>query len=248
MKSSRRCTDGVCYIEEVLTSISPHTILSVVFSPDGKRIFSGSLDTTIRVWDAETGSIVVNSFRGHADCIFPIACSPNGKRILSRFADNTIRNGMQGQAISCQSLSTGTLIASPLWRALLTASASPWGLWTGRLGCGMQRQGTCQAHLKDTSPVTSVAFSPNGKTMGLQNQGMGCRERECHISLSQSAHLSSHLCCILTRRKTHCLGIFRQDHPYVGCGNGECHPSLVQKAHQGSYLCCILMANILFRA
>src|SRR5262249_48926707 len=31
-------------------------ILSVAFSPDGKRIVTGSWDNTARVWDAETGT------------------------------------------------------------------------------------------------------------------------------------------------------------------------------------------------
>jgi WD40 repeat protein len=32
--------------------------VSVAFSPDGKRIVSGSWDNTIRVWDAEIGEVV----------------------------------------------------------------------------------------------------------------------------------------------------------------------------------------------
>lgn len=38
---------------------------SVAFSPDGKRIVSGSNDDTIRVWDAVAGDVVAELFDGH---------------------------------------------------------------------------------------------------------------------------------------------------------------------------------------
>jgi len=53
----------------------------VAFSPDGKRIISGSHDNTIKVWDAETGDELM-TLRGH-DGLASIAFSPDGKRIVS---------------------------------------------------------------------------------------------------------------------------------------------------------------------
>ena len=40
-------------------------VSSVAFSPDCKWIVSGSLDKSIRVWDAETGEMVSGPFEGH---------------------------------------------------------------------------------------------------------------------------------------------------------------------------------------
>ena len=31
-----------------------HDVLSVRFSPDSKRVVSGSIDGTVKIWDAET--------------------------------------------------------------------------------------------------------------------------------------------------------------------------------------------------
>ena len=40
-------------------------VISVVFSPDGKHIVSGSSDKTIQMWDAQTGAQVGNPLQGH---------------------------------------------------------------------------------------------------------------------------------------------------------------------------------------
>jgi WD40 repeat protein len=45
----------------------------VGFSPDGKRITSGSLDTTVRVWDAATGAELMTLSGNDAES----SCSPD---------------------------------------------------------------------------------------------------------------------------------------------------------------------------
>ena len=69
--------------QEVL-ALRGHTGLlwSVAFSPDGKRIVTGSGDKTVKVWDAATGQEVL-ALRGHAEDVLSVAFSPDGKRILS---------------------------------------------------------------------------------------------------------------------------------------------------------------------
>src|SRR5207247_6984991 len=58
---------------------------TVVWSPDGERIASGSCDGEIHVWDAVTGETLV-TYREHAsDGIYYIMAtwSPDGSRIAS---------------------------------------------------------------------------------------------------------------------------------------------------------------------
>ncbi len=59
---------------------------SVAWSPDGKRILSGSYDNTLKVWDAEKGQHVL-SLKGHTGFVYRVAFSLDGKRVSGK--DNT---------------------------------------------------------------------------------------------------------------------------------------------------------------
>jgi HEAT repeat protein len=65
-------------------------IESVAWSPDGKRIASGSADNTVQVWDATTGSQLL-TYRGHTNRVESVAWSPDGTRIASGNADTTVQ-------------------------------------------------------------------------------------------------------------------------------------------------------------
>ena len=65
-------------------------VTSLSYSPDGRRIASGSSDGTVRVWDAESSeSLVV--FRGHEDSVTSVSYSPDGRRVASGSEDCTVR-------------------------------------------------------------------------------------------------------------------------------------------------------------
>jgi WD40 repeat protein len=77
--------------QEPLT-LKGHTdeVRSVAFSPDGKRIVSGSIDKTVKVWDATTGKETL-SLKGHTSWVSSAAFSPDGKRIVSGSHDGTVK-------------------------------------------------------------------------------------------------------------------------------------------------------------
>lgn len=66
------------------------SVMSVAFSNDGKWVVSGSMDSTIRIWDTEIGLPVGDPLRGHGKGVNAVAFSPDGKQIVSGSRDCTI--------------------------------------------------------------------------------------------------------------------------------------------------------------
>jgi WD40 repeat protein len=62
----------------------------VVVTADGKRIVTGSLDGTARVWDANTGAELV-ILKGQASQVWSVAVTPDGNRIVIVSNDKTAR-------------------------------------------------------------------------------------------------------------------------------------------------------------
>jgi WD40 repeat protein len=60
------------------------------FSPDGKRIATGSYDRTIKLWDAQTRK-EQRTLTGHGGQVIRVGFRPDGKCLASASADGTLR-------------------------------------------------------------------------------------------------------------------------------------------------------------
>ncbi len=65
-------------------------VKSVAWSPDGKRIASGSYDGTVQIWNATDGSQTF-TYTGQSVGVTSVAWSPDGQRIASGNADGTVQ-------------------------------------------------------------------------------------------------------------------------------------------------------------
>jgi len=63
----------------------------VTWAPNGKRIASGSIDSTVQIWDALTGANVV-THRGYEDSGSTVTWAPDGKRLAS--GDSSVHYGV----------------------------------------------------------------------------------------------------------------------------------------------------------
>jgi WD40 repeat protein len=66
-------------------------VVSVAFSPDGKRVVTGSEDNTARVWDLSRATPAATVLEGHRGPVSSVAFSPDGKRLVTGSLDDTAR-------------------------------------------------------------------------------------------------------------------------------------------------------------
>lgn len=137
-----------------------HDVLSAAFSPDGKRIVSGSTDKTLKVWDAHSGEETM-TLKGHASNVLSVAFSPDGKRIVSGSYDTVkVWDAQSGQeTLGLKERNVSCLAFSPDGKCIVGGSTDTQlvKVWDAESG---QRVMTLKGH---TWSVLHVAFSQDGK-------------------------------------------------------------------------------------
>ena len=138
-------------------------VFAATFSADGKKIVSASGDHTVRVWDAQTGDLILGPLRLDADACC-VAFSPDGKQIASGSTDNTIQvwDALTGNAISDpftgHADSVLAISFSPDGRLIASGGTdNAVRIWDAR--SGIKVVGDLQGH---TNYVVCVVFCPDG--------------------------------------------------------------------------------------
>jgi serine/threonine protein kinase len=154
----------LCHRDLLTLKGHANTVRSVAFSPNGKRLATGSGDRTVKLWDATTGQELA-TLKGHGDWVNSVAFSPDSKRLATGSEDQTVR---LWDAVTGQELTTlkghgdavSSVAFSPDGKRLATGSADRTiKLWDTATG---QELTALKGH---AGPVSSVTFSPDGKRL-----------------------------------------------------------------------------------
>ncbi|MFM6474924.1 MAG: WD40 repeat domain-containing protein, partial [Dolichospermum sp.] len=119
-------TEKTLQLQQTLIGHSD-SVRSVAYSPDGQTLASGSKDSTIKLWNVNTGNLL-QTLEGHSNWVTSVAYSPDGQTLASGSADNTIKlwNARTGNLLQTlgHSYSVNSLAYSPDGQTLASGSGT----------------------------------------------------------------------------------------------------------------------------
>jgi len=136
----------------------------VAVTPDGKTVVSGSNDSTLKVWDLETGQCRA-TFKGHTADVNNVVVTPDGRTVVSSSEDKTLKvwdleTGQCRATFKGHTADIMGLVVTPDGRTVVSGSwdttLKVWDLETG------QCRATFEGHIDG---VLGVVVTPDGRTV-----------------------------------------------------------------------------------
>jgi WD40 repeat protein len=153
---------------------TPHSgARTLVFSPDGKKLFADELGTIVCL-DVATGES--RRLEGHSDSINNLTFSPDGKTLASVSQDQSVRlwDAATGKERLRSDAPTGAALAAyftPDRKHIVTANQDQWiRVWDADSGRLVRRFGR-DDYRTSGSRIMCVALSPDGKTAAASHDG-----------------------------------------------------------------------------
>ena len=145
-------------------TLTGHTdpVLSVAVTPDGKRVVTGSGDSTAKIWDTATGRALL-TLEGRAGDVCAVAVSPDGQRLMTGYQFGLVKvwdtaSGREVLTLMGHKVRVSSIAVGPDGSRLLTGS------WDGTARVWDTASGRCTLSLREhTGPVTCTALTPDGQ-------------------------------------------------------------------------------------
>ena len=137
-------------------------VFSAAFSPDGRRIVTGSTEGTAKVWEAASGRELL-TLKGHNDWVLWAAFSPDGQRIVTASEDQTAKvwdaaSGTNLLTLRGHANEITSVAFSPDGQRIVTGSTDETArVWDAASGKQLHK---LTGH---SDGVWPVAFSPDGQ-------------------------------------------------------------------------------------
>jgi WD40 repeat protein len=137
-------------------------VTAVCLTLDGKQVVSASNDSTLKVWDIGTGTLI-RTLEGYTDAVRAVCLTPDGKQVVSASEDNTLKVWDIGTGTLIRTLEGHTdwvnaVCLTPDGKQVVSASDDKtlkvWDIGTGTL------IRTLEGH---TEGVNAVCLTPDGK-------------------------------------------------------------------------------------
>ncbi|EKM58865.1 uncharacterized protein PHACADRAFT_136001 [Phanerochaete carnosa HHB-10118-sp] len=146
-------------------------VTAVAFSPDGRRLVTGSADETAVIWDIRSGKPIMR-LRGHTYSLTDVAFSPDGVRIVTGSADYVVKfwDAATGLPLCTFSLD------SPVRKLVFSSDGSRLAVMLEDkialydVGAPIVQLGAI--HHYNVTDYRSVAFSPTGDRIFICAQGL----------------------------------------------------------------------------
>ena len=148
---------------------------SVAYSPDGRTIASGSMDTSVHLWNADNGANL-GILTGHFGCVESVVFSPDGQTVASCGGDDgTVclwdsTSGELLERLESHEFSIYDVAFSPDGLAIVSGGGD------GKIRLArFSTRGTTETLPGHLGVVWTVAFSPDGRTIASGSSDMTIR-------------------------------------------------------------------------
>jgi WD40 repeat protein len=146
----------------------PGRLSRIALSDDGRTLATTGLDKIIKLWNLETGELILTFPTDHEYPIHALTFSPDGETLVSGSSDNTIKlwnregellhtlTGHSATVASLQYSSNGEILAS----SDFDSTVKLWNPATGEL-----IQTLAEEPVREGGTTASLTFSPNGQIL-----------------------------------------------------------------------------------
>jgi WD40 repeat protein len=174
---------------EALLKGHANAIFGLAFSPDSKRLISGSFDKAAIIWDVAAHKLL-HRLQGHTDYIYGVGFTPDGARAVTASFDKTLRlwNVTDGSLVKDMPGHGDKVRALAVSPKDGTIASGDFGgeirLWDGKTGAFLRTLA------RQRGTVGSLRFSPDGRLLLSTCGYIGCEARQRVFDVASSQELT----------------------------------------------------------